>query len=125
MAIPHSILIAQITYKCQAIGITVITREESYTSKASALDFDVIPHYRAEKPTAVFSGKRVNRGLYATKSGLINADVNGALNILRKESGDAVMLASRGAVMSPVAYYPANARVYTTRREGFLQDIAA
>lgn len=125
VAIPHSILIAQITYKCQAIGITVIVREESYTSKASALDLDIIPNYRAEKTATVFSGKRVNRGLYATKSGLINADVNGALNILRKESGDAVMPASRGAVMSPVAHYPANAKVYATRREGFLQDVAA
>jgi len=32
-----------------------------------------------------FSGERVKRGLYKTKSGLlINADVNGSLNILRK-----------------------------------------
>lgn len=36
-----------------------------------------------------FSGKRVKRGLYRTKNGrLFSADLNGALNIARKELGD-------------------------------------
>ena len=63
-----------------------IEQEESYTSKASFLDLDEIPTYDAESPyTGTFSGKRIERGLYRTKSGrLINADVNGAANILRK-----------------------------------------
>ena len=63
-----------------------IEQEESYTSKASFLDLDEIPKYNAEKPyTGTFSGKRIKRGLYQTASGkLINADVNGAANILRK-----------------------------------------
>lgn len=68
-------------------GIAVVVREESYTSKASLLDLDEIPTYQEGKnETCQFSGKRTHRGLYQTDSGLqINADVNGAGNILRKE----------------------------------------
>ena len=63
-----------------------IEQEESYTSKASFLDLDELPIYDAETPyTGTFSGKRIKRGLYRALSGrLINADVNGAANILRK-----------------------------------------
>ena len=63
-----------------------IEQEESYTSKASFLDMDELPIFDAEKPyNGSFSGKRIKRGLYKSKSGrLINADVNGAANILRK-----------------------------------------
>jgi hypothetical protein len=57
----------------------VYTREESYTSKASFLDLDFIPNY-GEKPFDWKpSGRRIKRGLYRCKSGLINADVNGAV----------------------------------------------
>lgn len=65
-------------------GITVVTQEESYTSKASFLDGDDIPVY-GETENPKFSGSRIKRGLY--RSGdrrLINADVNGSYNILRK-----------------------------------------
>ena len=61
-------------------------QEESYTSKASFLDLDEIPIYNADNPyTGTFSGRRIKRGLYRSANGtLINADVNGAANILRK-----------------------------------------
>ncbi len=53
-------------------------------SQASALDKDPLPKYY-EKVEVAFSGKRIMRGLYLTKDGkVINADVNGSLNILRK-----------------------------------------
>jgi putative transposase len=85
--IPHSRFIEMLQYKAQLVGITVIVREESYTSKASFLDLDAIPTYdpnRKEKPA--FSGKREKRGLYRASDGRrINADVNGSYNILRKE----------------------------------------
>ena len=46
-----------------------VEQEESYTSKASFLDLDGIPVYDAEKPyTGTFSGKRIKRGLYKSKS---------------------------------------------------------
>ena len=71
-------------------GIAFLRREESYTSKASMLDSDYIPTYGVDDEKASFSGKRVKRGLYRSKDGIrINADVNGACNIIRKEYPDA------------------------------------
>ena len=63
-------------------------QEESYTSKASFWDNDEIPVYDAEKSQKYkFSGKRVHRGQYKTTTGkILNADVNGALNILKKSN---------------------------------------
>ena len=76
----------QLENLCTRYGMNYIEQEESYTSKASFLDLDELPIYNAEKPyTGTFSGKRIKRGLYRSKSGrLLNADVNGAANILRK-----------------------------------------
>ena len=63
-----------------------IEQEESYTSKASFIDGDDIPVYAPDDGRQhTFSGRRVKRGLYRTGSGvLVNADINGAANILRK-----------------------------------------
>ena len=83
--IPYTKFINQLTYKCQLLGITVITREESYTSKASFLDYDEIPNYKDET-IPKFSGKRIKRGLYRSTTRKINADVNGAYNIMAKEN---------------------------------------
>ena len=82
--LPYETFIEQLQYKCQLRGITVATQEESYTSKASFLDGDDIPVYgETENPS--FSGCRIKRGLYKSGEGqLINADVNGSYNILRK-----------------------------------------
>lgn len=64
-------------------------QEESYTSKASFIDDDRIPVY-GEEPTK-FSGKRISRGQYRTADGtVINADLNGSANILRKAFPNAV-----------------------------------
>jgi putative transposase len=84
--IPHTLLIELITYKANAEGIAVIVTEESYTSKASFLDGDHIPTFNpGNKEPHIFSGKRVHRGMYHSKHNiLLNADVNGAANILRK-----------------------------------------
>ncbi|MDJ0797916.1 MAG: transposase [Calothrix sp. MO_167.B12] len=82
--IPHSKLIHMLIYKGTLAGIEVITTEESYTSKASALDGDNLPKYKPNTKYQ-FSGKRTKRGLYKSGAGrLINADVNGSLNIARK-----------------------------------------
>lgn len=84
--IPHARFIDLLRYKGELAGILVIEQEESYTSKASALDLDEIPTHdpeRMEKPH--FSGKREHRGLYrASRGRRINADVNGSMNIGRK-----------------------------------------
>ncbi len=79
-------LLSQLKTLCERYGMKYIEQEESYTSKASFLDLDEIPIFDAEKIfTGQFSGKRIKRGLYRAKNGkIINADVNGAANILRK-----------------------------------------
>ena len=84
--IPYLMLLQQLEYKCRLRGIEVVRQEESYTSKASFLDRDDIPVYKKnQKVKTVFSGRRVKRGLYQSKEGiLLNADVNGSYNILRK-----------------------------------------
>ena len=73
-------------YLCDRAGILCIDQEESYTSKASAIDRDDIPVWRKDNTEQYqFSGKRVHRGLYKTASGIrVNADLNGAANIGRK-----------------------------------------
>ena len=70
---------------CDLHGIRFEETEEAYTSKASYLDGDSLPKY-GEKPEGwKASGKRVERGLYRSKDGsVVNADLNGSANILRK-----------------------------------------
>jgi hypothetical protein len=84
--IPHSRFIQLIKYKCEKQGINVIEQEESYTSKASFIDHDFIPVFKKNQKNEIkFSGNRIKRGLYKSLNGnLINADVNGSYNILRK-----------------------------------------
>ena len=99
--IPHNKFINQLKYKCKLNGINVICIEESYTSKSSFLDKDPIPNLKDK--LVVFSGKRIKRGLYRSKNGrLINADVNGSYNIMRKEVGDVSLPTDRGFVFNPI-----------------------
>ena len=103
--IPYGKLREKLEYLCELNGITYVKQEESYTSKASFWDKDEIPVYNNDNPKSyVFSGKRVYRGLYQCANGKrINADVNGALNILRKSSVvDLKVLYGRGDVDTPV-----------------------
>ncbi|HEY7347671.1 MAG TPA: transposase [Ktedonobacterales bacterium] len=86
VGLPHARFIQMLAYKAKLAGMRFVLQEESYTSRASALDSDAMPLYdpkRAGKP--VFSGKRIKRGLYQARDGrTVNADVNGSANILRK-----------------------------------------
>ena len=77
---------SQLKCLCERYGMKYLEQEESYTSKASFLDLDEIPVYQAESQEKYnFSGNRIYRGLYRSKDGrIVNADVNGAANILRK-----------------------------------------
>ena len=81
--IPHYKTINMLNYKLILNGINFITNEESYTSKCSALDLE--PLNKQEN----YMGKRTKRGLFISSNGTkINADLNGALNILRKVAPD-------------------------------------
>ena len=93
-----------LNYLCELNGINFIEQEESYTSKASFWDRDEIPVFSSEsKVNYDFSGKRVHRGLYHSKNGmLLNADLNGSLNILRKSNVVSLeALYSRGVLNPP------------------------
>lgn len=63
-----------------------IEQEEAYISKASFLDLDEIPAFdKKNKINYKFSGKKIYRGVYCSRNvRLINVDINGACNILRK-----------------------------------------
>lgn len=77
--VPHARFIDMLTYKATLVGIRVIVTEESYTSKCSFLDNEPIQKHE------VYAGKRVKRGLFRSMRGrFINADVNGAYNIIKK-----------------------------------------
>ena len=102
--IPYGKLRDKLIYLCKLYGIEFKLQEESYTSKASFFDEDEIPIYDKENlQEYVFSGKRIKRGLYQTSGGkLINADCNGALNILRKSKVvDLSVLYNRGELNTP------------------------
>ena len=85
---PLGKLKSRVKQLCDLHGIRFIETEEAYTSKASFLDGDSLPKY-GEKPMGwKASGNRIKRGLYRTSDGfVVNADLNGAANILRKVSG--------------------------------------
>lgn len=83
VSIPHSRFKELLKYKCELEGIKYIEIEESYTSKCSFLDNEEICKHTSYK------GKRVKRGIFKSNDGtLINADVNGSLNILKKVVGN-------------------------------------
>jgi putative transposase len=83
VGIPYSKLLNMLEYKCKLEGINFIVSEESYTSKSSFIDNE--PMIRGYN----YSGKRIKRGLFKTSGGkILNADLNGSLNILRKVVGE-------------------------------------
>lgn len=103
--IPYGKLRSKLEYLCELNSIIFVEQEESYTSQASFRDRDVIPVYNADNPQSYkFSGTRIQRGLYRTADGtLLNADVNGALNIMKKSSVvDLTVLYGSGEVDTPI-----------------------
>ena len=90
---------------CKLNGIIFTKQEESYTSQASFFDNDDIPTYdKNNYQHYSFSGKRIKRGLYKSKNNkIINADVNGALNILKKSKVVSINgLYNSGEVNTPI-----------------------
>lgn len=103
--IPYGQLRFKLEYLCKLNSIVFVKQEESYTSKSSFWDKDELPIYNNDNPkTYIFSGNRIHRGMYQCKNGkYLNADVNGALNILRKSNVVSLDgLYARGEVDTPV-----------------------
>ena len=77
--IPTAILIEMVKYKAENIGLNIILTEESYTSGTSFLDNEEPVKENYNK------SRRIYRGLFVSNIGKrINADINGALQIMRK-----------------------------------------
>ncbi len=104
--VPTGRLKNRIAQLCAQYGIQFVETEESYTSKASFVDNDFLPTIGAKPEGWEESGRRVKRGLYRTATNqYINADCNGAANILRKVAatlGLCLEGVSRGALLSPL-----------------------
>jgi putative transposase len=100
--IPHARFIGMLQYKWEALGREFSLPEESYTSKCSFLDGESLEHHD------IYLGRRIKRGLFRSHDGhLINADVNGSGNNVRKVVRNAWDLWSQedlieGFVVSPV-----------------------
>ena len=99
--IPFNGFIEKLKYKCELLGIDFILQEESYTSKCDSLAKEEIVKHE------IYFGRRVKRGLFqsSTKK-LINADINGALNIMRKVVGDSCVdkILNSGLLFNPINY---------------------
>ena len=100
--ISHEKLISMLEYKCRMVGINVIKHEESYTSKCDGLCLEAIGRHET------YLGKRKKRGLFQSSVGkLVNADVNGALNIMRKVVGDSEIVSriiNSGRLFRPLKF---------------------
>lgn len=83
VCIPFSMLQSQLKYKCEEVGIIYEETEESYTSKCDHFVNETMEHHD------IYKGKRVCRGLFKSSTGkILNADVNGAIGIMRKVTND-------------------------------------
>jgi putative transposase len=101
--LPHTRFIQMLTNKAQLAGIQIVLTEESYTSKCGFLDLEPIGK------RGVYAGRRIKRGLFRAKDGYcLNADVNGAYNILRKVIPNAFGNGIAGVVVHPARRSLAN-----------------
>lgn len=97
VSIPFEMFISMLRYKSERQGLRFVEVNESHTSKCSSFDLEKICHHET------YVGKRIRRGLFKTKEGvLINADINGSYNIMRKVKGDAIMPPYTGFGYNPV-----------------------
>lgn len=128
--IPTARLKNRIKELAESVGIIFTETEESYTSKSSFLDGDLLPKYGEKPEQYKFLGQRITRGTYKTKTGcLISADTNGAANILKKVAIQLKLsLAEVGkeALTLPKRYSLSNLRkLYRKRSETRLQTVIA
>jgi putative transposase len=101
--IPHARFIQMLSYKAELVGIQVILVNENHTSKCSFLDDEPVQHHEC------YAGRRISRGLFRASDGrLINADVNGAYNIIRKAVPNAFGNGKAGVVVHPAGIAPTN-----------------
>lgn len=102
--VPFGYLMSILESKCQEYGLRYLETQESHTSKCSAIDNEEVKHHDE------YLGKRVKRGLFRSKDGiLINSDVNGAINIARKSKVTSMEFTSE--MIRGIVAYPRRIRV--------------
>ena len=115
---PHRKLIDQLVYKCEEVGIEVILTEEAYTSKIDHFVEEEMKHHDK------YAGRRIHRGLFRSSTGiLINADLNGALGIIRKVFPEkalaiAELIRNSGVAFTPIIVHPINCHKVNTMALG-------
>lgn len=97
ITIPFEMFISQLKYKCENVGIKFIETEESYTSGTSFLDGELPNKKDYDK------SRRKARGLFTSNKGIhINADLNGAYQIVKKVFPNTFMNGIEDAGLHPV-----------------------
>lgn len=115
LSLPHKKLIDQLVYKCEEVGIEVILTEEAYTSKIDHFVEEEMKHHDK------YAGRRIHRGLYRSSTGIyINADLNGALGIMRKVFPEkalalAKLIGDSGVAFTPVIVNPISCHVVSMK----------
>lgn len=115
LSLPHRKLIDQLVYKCEEVGIEVILTEEAYTSKIDHFVEEEMKHHDK------YTGRRIHRGLFRSSTGiLINADLNGALGIMRKVFPEkalalAKLIGDSGVAFTPVIVNPISCHVVSMK----------
>ena len=95
--IPYQMLLQQLKYKCENVGIKYIEHEEAYTSGTSFLDEEEPIKQNYDK------SRRIQRGLFKSRTGLlINSDVNGSLQIMKKVFPNVISRYGIEAVLTPI-----------------------
>ena len=118
VSLPHRKLIDQLVYKCEEIGIKVVLTEEAYTSKIDHFVEEEMKHHDK------YAGKRIHRGLFRSSTGIyINADLNGALGIMRKVFPEkalaiAEFIRNSGVAFTPIIIHPINCHKVNTMALG-------
>jgi len=97
VGIPHALFIEKLKYKAENVGIKVICNEESYTSGTSFLDNELPNKRNYDK------SRRITRGLFKSNEGkIINADLNGAYQIMKKVFPNVFSNGIEGAGSHPI-----------------------
>ena len=118
LSLPHRKLIDQLVYKCEEVGIEVILTEEAYTSKIDHFIEEEMKHHDK------YAGKRIHRGLFRSSTGIyINADLNGALGIMRKVFPEKALaitefIRNSGVAFTPIIIHPINCHKVNTMALG-------
>ena len=95
--IPYELFIQMLAYKCENNGIKFIEHEEGYTSGTSFVDNEEPVKENYDK------SRRIHRGLFIGNNGIqINADVNGAYQIMKKVIPNAFANGIEGAGLHPL-----------------------